>query len=164
MLSIEVLTASAERAFREIEDRSRNATPFWNRFALEMVVRDFREVFVTEGYGTWPDLSPEGAAAKAGAFPGSPGILRRSDTYFDAATQPNHPGNIFEARPDELVYGVSGDYFQSAFGANYPFIHEEGLGDQEERPVAGLIAERGTLAAEIAERLELWLVAESRER
>ena len=66
-------------------------------------------------------------------------ILRRDDAYFDAATTIGHPGNVLEVSPTELVYGVSGGYFQSSFGYNYPLAHEEGIG-QKERPVFRLLA------------------------
>ena len=43
--------------------------------------------------------------------------------------------------PTELVLGVSGDYFESTFGANYPAFHEEGAEKAiASRPVYELIA------------------------
>ena len=54
------------------------------------------------------------------------GILRRGDVYFEAATSLNHPGNLAEFGPTEMVLGVDGMYFESNFGANYPAIHESG--------------------------------------
>ena len=83
------------------------------------------DIFDTGGRGLWADLDPLYAARKAVTHP-SQGILRRDDTYMEAATSLNHPGNIAEFGATEMVLGVSGDYFESTFGANYPAFHEEG--------------------------------------
>ena len=61
---------------------------------------------------------------------------------MEAATDPNHPGSIAEFGPTEMVLGVSGGYFESTEGENYPALHEEGNEEQNlsARPVYELIA------------------------
>ena len=86
------------------------------------------------------------------------GILRRDDTYMEAATSPNHPGSIAEFGPTELVLGVSGAYFESTFGANYPALHEEGNDEQNlsARPVYELIAAGERFEERITQLGEKW--------
>ena len=78
-------------------------------------------------------MDPLYAARKAVAHPGK-GILRRSDVYFEAATKLNHPGNLAEYGPTEMVLGVRGSTVEHAA------FHEEGTEDLSARPVYELIA------------------------
>ena len=105
----------------------------------------------------WADLDPLYAARKSRAFPGK-GILRRDDTYIEAATSLNHPGNIAEFGPTALVLGVSGSYFESTFGENYPALHEEGNDEQNlsARPVYELIAAGERFEERITQLGEKW--------
>ena len=114
---------------------------FWTDFVAPFTYAEIDDIFDSRGRGLWADLDPLYAARKSQAFPGKD-ILRRDDTYFKAATSLNHPGNIAEFGPTELILGVSGDYFESTFGANYPALHEEGNDEQNlsARPVYELIA------------------------
>ena len=111
---------------------------FFTDFVMPFTYGEIDDIFDTGGRGLWADLDPLYAARKSRAFPGK-GILRRDDTYMEAATSLNHPGSIAEFGATEMVLGVSGDYFESTFGANYPALHEEGEGDAS-RPVYELIA------------------------
>ena len=130
-------------------------------------IAEIDDIFDSRGRGLWADLDPLYAARKSQAFPGKD-ILRRDDTYFKAATSLNHPGNIAEFGPTELILGVSGDYFESTFGANYPALHEEGNdeGNLSARPVYELIAagaafeERITQLGEKYQREEITAILE----
>ena len=137
----------------DLEARFSDLTPFWNDFAAEFVANRAREVFSTEGYGTWAPLDPAYAAAKAETHPGR-GVLQRTGTYLAAATEVEHPGNVFVATPTEMVYGVDADYFVSQFGENYPERHELGLGVSE-RLVFELLVD-AELDTEISNLLEQW--------
>lgn len=125
----------------EIEERLQDYSRFWRDYVAPFTYDEIDDIFDTEGHGSWAELDPIYAARKETEFPGQ-GILRREDTYFDAATHPNHPGSIAEYSATALVLGVSGTYFESTFGANYPALHEEGNEDQNlsARPVYELIA------------------------
>lgn len=137
----------------DLEARFSDLTPFWNDFAAELVSNRAREVFSTEGYGTWAPLHPAYAEAKAETHPGR-GVLQRTGTYLAAATEVEHPGNVFVATPTEMLYGVDADYFVSQFGENYPERHELGLGVSE-RLVFGLLVD-AELDTEISSLLEQW--------
>lgn len=143
-----------EALVSDLERRLSDFTPFWNDFAVDQLPPKVREVFRTEGYGTWAALDPAYAAEKAREFPGK-GILRRTDAYFQASSEVSHPGNVFVATPTELVFGVGGDYFEAVAGENYPERHEEGRGVAE-RPVYALLAESADFDAEISRLLDTW--------
>ena len=137
----------------ELERRFSDLTPFWNDFAAELLAEQTREVFATEGHGTWDPLDPAYAAAKAETHPGR-GVLQRTGTYLAAATEVAHPGNVFVATPTEMTFGVDAAYFVSQFGENYPERHELGLGVSE-RVVFGLLVDAEVDTA-IAHLLEQW--------
>ena len=141
----------------DLERRFSDLTPFWNDFAAGLVSDRVREVFETEGNGTWDALHPAYAAAKAETHPGR-GILQRTGTYLSAATEVEHPGNVFVATPTEMIYGVDEAYFVSQFGENYPERHELGLGVSE-RMVFGLLVD-ADLDAAISSLLEEWSAEE----
>ena len=124
-----------------LAQRLQNHTRFWSDFITPFTFDEVDAIFGTQGYGRWSGLDPLYAARKAVTHP-SQGILRRDDTYLEAATSLNHPGNIAEFGPTALVLGVSGAYFESTEGENYPALHEEGNEEQNlsARPVYELIA------------------------
>ena len=138
----------------ELQRRLGDLSSFFKGFAERHLEPSTERVFTTEGYGMWPELDPKYAARKSITHPGQT-ILRRDDAYFDAATTIGHGGNVLEVSPTELVYGVSGGYFQSSFGYNYPLAHEEGIG-QKERPVFRLLAASPEIQNLYATALETW--------
>ena len=109
----------------------------------------------------WKDLDPLYAARKAVAHPGK-GILRRSDVYFEAATSLNHPGNLAEFGPTEMVLGIDGAYFESKFGANYPAIHESGHeeGNLSSRSVYELIVAGERFEERLGQLGDRWVTEE----
>ena len=96
-----------ERFISGLDQRLQNQTRLWMDFVAPFTFGEIDDIFETEGYGQWSGLDPLYAARKAVTHP-SQGILRRDDTYFEAATDPNHPGSIAEFGPTEMVLGVSG--------------------------------------------------------
>ena len=137
-----------------LEARFADLSPFWNDFALGLVQDLVRAEFQTEGEGRWPELNPDYAGEKARAFPGR-GILEKEGTYFSAATEVSHPGNVFVATAVEMLYGVSGGYFRSRFGENYPAAHELGRGVPQ-RAVFEPVSEDARLDSEITRLFEKW--------
>ena len=138
-----------------IDARLQDHTRFWTDFVAPFTYGEIDDIFDSEGRGQWADLDPLYAARKAITHPGQ-GILRRDGTYFKAATRPNHPGSIAEFGPTEMVLGVSGDYFESTFGANYPGLHEEGNENLSARSVYELIAAGERFEERIAQLGEKW--------
>ena len=138
-----------------IDARLQDHTRFWRDYVSPFTYGEIDDIFDTEGRGLWSDLDPLYAIQKSRAVPGK-GILRRDDTYFKAATRPNHPGSIAEFGPTELVLGVSGTYFESTFGANYPALHEEGTENLSARSVYELIAAGERFEERIGQLGEKW--------
>lgn len=102
----------------------KDLTGFWHKSAQPLIAEEIARIFVTQGKGTWPPLSPQYALRKSKKYPGRT-ILRREDVYFRAATQ-KKPGHIFETRPDQMIWGVDLGYFANRFGFPYPIAHERG--------------------------------------
>ena len=140
-----------------LDQRLQNHTRLWRDFVAPFTYAEIDDIFETEGHGRWAGLDPLYATRKAVTHPGQ-GILRRDDTYMEAATSPNHPGSIAEFGPTEMVLGVSGAYFESTFGANYPALHEEGNDEQNlsARPVYELIAAGERFEERITQLGEKW--------
>lgn len=147
----------AEALVEKIGARLQDYTRFWMDYVTPFTLGEIDDIFETGGRGTWAELDPLYRTRKEVSHPGK-GILRRSDTYFDAATSLNHPGNLAEFGPTEMVLGVSGSYFESMFGANYPAIHEEGdeEGNLSSRSVYELILAGERFEERIAQLGEKW--------
>lgn len=130
----------AEALVEKIGASLQNYTRLWRDFVMPFTVGEIDDIFETGGRGMWKNLDPLYAARKAVSHPGK-GILRRGDVYFEAAASLGHPGNLAAFGPTEMVLGVSGAYFESNFGTNYPAIHEGGTaeGNLSSRSVYALI-------------------------
>lgn len=122
-----------EALVEKIGANLQNYTRFWTDFVTPFTLGEIDDIFETGGRGAWAHLDPLDAARKAVSHPGK-GILRRGDVYFAAATSLDHPGNLAEFGPTEMVLGVRGDTVEHAV------FHEEGTEDLSARPVYELIA------------------------
>ena len=131
--------------------------PFWEAYLAPLVYTEIKDIFASRGRGTWPPLSKAYAAQKAKTHPGKE-ILRRDDEYFDAATTGSHPGSVAKFTPVEMELGVSGGYFESSFGVNYPALHEDG-GSLPARPVYELIVGGISFEEKVRQRGEQYLSA-----
>ena len=140
-----------------IDARLQNMTPFWTDYVSPFVYAESDDIFDSQGHGTWADLDPRYAKRKAVTHPGK-GILRRDDTYFDAATGPNAPGSFLQVSPLELVIGVDGGYFEAQFGVNYPALHEGGnpKTNLSQRSVYGLIPRGERFEERLGQLAEKW--------
>ena len=147
----------AEALVEKIGASLQNYTRFWTDFVTPFTVGEIDDIFETGGRGAWKDLDPLYAARKAVSHPGK-GILRRGDVYFEAATSLDHPGNLAEFGPTEMVLGIDGAYFESKFGANYPAIHESGHeeGNLSSRSVYELIVAGERFEERMAQLGEKW--------
>ena len=143
----------AEALVEKISDSLGNYTRFWMDFVTPFTVGEIDDIFETGGRGMWKDLDPLYAARKSLAFPGK-GILRRGDVYFEAATSLDHPGNLAEFGPTEMVLGVRGSTVEHAV------FHEEGAEDLSARPVYELIAAGAQFSEQIAQLGERWVSEE----
>ena len=137
MIKIRVNTSRARQRIRRVQRGLRNLRPFFADEATDVVYREIEQVFDSEGYGTWPPLSPAYAARKRRERPGK-SILRYNDAYFRAATTPRGQGSIHEVRGRSLRIGVRSDEFPE----QYPARHEEGSGRLPARPVFELARPR----------------------
>ena len=154
MIQIEMDLLKLQGFLNTLERQITDYTQLWSDFIAPLVIGEIAEVFETEGRGEWPPLHPQYAAAKEITHPGKT-ILRREDNYIQAATSTSHPGNISRFSPTEMVWGVDGGYFEAAYGANYPEIHEI-RAQPLTRPVFDLILVGGRLDENIEKLSEKW--------
>lgn len=157
-IRIETNLDTIQSRLREAGNLFSDLRPFWQEHAVDAASEETQEVFESEGRGLWPGLNPRYAAEKAVLFPGK-GILRATDAYFDAATQPNAAGNLIEIGADTFTYGVAGSFFEGRAGDNYPLRHETGEGVQR-REVFGLAVR--PLSERLGRLLDVWAAEELR--
>lgn len=119
-LDIKIDSRAVRHDLDLLEKRVRDARPFM-RSTAKKLYRKIREVFDTEGYGTWPALSEPYASNKL-ADVGYKTILRYHDRYYKAATSPSTDDSIFHLHSDRLEIGVKAGNFPDM----YPLKHEEG--------------------------------------
>lgn len=130
-------------------------TEFWRVGAQPVVIQEIARIFATEGYGTWPPLSPAYARWKARRYPGKT-ILRRKDRYMQAATRKRY-GNIFEVHRDFMIWGVDLGWFAAQFGFPYPVAHERGGASLPARPVFELLENNSKFNALLVVALQAYL-------
>lgn len=131
--------------------------PFLAGDATDIVYREIRRAFETEGYGTWPPLSPAYARWKARVRPGK-GMLRFNDAYYRAATTPRSRGSRYQVTNKSLRIGVR----EEQFPGRYPLVHELGSSRVPARPVFGLVGDR--IREPIGEAFRDYLVRTTRRR
>lgn len=146
MYKIRLDTSQFKSRLKEDRKKLRDLKPFFLKEGSDIVYREIRKVFLNEGYGSWSALSPKYAAWKSRFYPGKT-ILRRDDTYFQAATGPNASDSFREATASRLRIGVT--------GPEYAIYHEEGTQRMPARPVFELAADR--LERPLLQSLEQYL-------
>ena len=112
---------------------------------VPVIVAEVIRVFETEGYGQWAALSPEYRAWKEANYPGQP-ILRLTDKYFSAASQPGSPNNFIESDDNRIEYGVD--------GVEYAGYHEYGTSKAPPRPVFSLLEESEAFQQAVTQALD----------
>lgn len=135
--------------------------PYWHQVAMPAVKEEIARIFATEGYGTWPPLSPAYARLKAKRYPGRR-MLRRKDAYFRAATK-RTGGNIFEANADQMIWGIDLGYFASRYGFPYPAAHEKGGPNLPQRAIFELLSVNKQLQDRLVTGLHKYLEKRIRE-
>lgn len=155
--SLELLKLAVERVEKNVLE---DLKPFWDDVATKIVAKEIARIFATEGYGTWPALSPTYALWKNRVYPGRT-ILRLKNNYFRAATKKGDGGNIFVSDKDSMTWGVNLGYFRTEFGYPYPVVHESGSAAMNlpARPVFGLAETSGELMTDLENGFMRWIDA-----
>lgn len=133
----------------------KDLTEFWHKGAQPLIAEEIARIFVTQGYGTWAPLSPKYALYKSRHYPGRT-ILRRKDVYFRAATR-KESGNLFEVKPDQMIWGVDLGYFANQFGFPYPIVHERGGKNMPQRQVFEMLGNNEKLDNRLVLSLQHYL-------
>ena len=115
-----------------------NLKPLFRGLGQSVMPEVFDEHFSTRFFGRLPTTD-------------LPNIdLIDTGLFRDASTTPNHPGNIFEASRDELLFGVRTSYFASVTGKPYPPILEAKYSPYE------LVANSPLLQRRVEAYVERW--------
>jgi len=133
MFGLSLDASSVLRRIESYRERLRQLRPFFAGVASDIIYDELKDVFRTEGYGSWPPLSPRYAAWKRSQV-GNKSILRFYDTYFDSATSQTGRGSVHHIRDNSLTIGVD----ERKFPGRYPLVHELGSGNIPARPVFDL--------------------------
>ena len=133
MFRASIDTSSFNKGISDFRERLSDLRPFFRDEASDLVYEATRRVFQTQGHGTWAPLAPSTVNQRASRYSGR-GILRRTDTYFRAATTPTAPGSYRQAGLQSLQIGVK--------GLNYPIYLERGTSKMPARPVFSTAARR----------------------
>ena len=163
MLEIEMeLTPSLENIKRWINalesEVLNDLTTFWDDFATPALIEEIARIFATEGYGTWPPLSPQYERWKSKYYPGLK-MLRRKGEYYKAATERGNAGNVYERDKDSMSFGVDLGHFASINGFPYPAAMEKGTKDGRipARPVFGTAEQSQVLENNLVAALKKYL-------
>ena len=142
MLEIEVsgIQQTITRLNRVISSLT-NEKEFFEKEAVPILEDESKAIFDTEGFGTWPPLSPAYAAFKLRTV-GEKTILRYSDDYFLSLTQQTHGGATRLIKGNTLTFGVNLDYFIGKSGVPYPIYHEAKNSRPPHRPVIAFLTEK----------------------
>ena len=150
---LEQIIAWVEGLEREV---LKNLTEFWDKWAIPAIIEELARIFATEGYGTWPPLSPRYERQKRRMYPGKR-ILRREDAFYRAVTKKGGAGNLTKITPTSLQYGVDLGYFGTKFGFPYPAVHEKGSDKTPARPVFVLAEQSRVLKENLVAALKNYL-------
>ena len=110
----------AKRVELRLSDFRRNLRvlqPLWTTIRQRFIVARIREIFDTDGFGTWPPTQRSNP------------ILRDTRALYRSYTSEGG-NNINEVTPEEFIWGSDLDYAS---------IHEEGQGRIPPRPVIALL-------------------------
>ena len=113
----------AQRSLEKVKEVTRDLSPFWRGACREFLIRRFRRVFVTNGYGRWErrkDNLPHH-------------LLRKTRRMYRSYTRAGARDNINKVSEKEFVWGTETPY------AHY---HETGTERMVARPVVGFIVAR----------------------
>ncbi len=132
-------------------------TEFWDDYATPALIEEIARIFATEGYGTWPPLSPQYERWKSKYYPGLR-MLRRKGEYYRAATKRGDAGNVYERDKDSMTFGVDLGHFANAFSFPYPAALEKGSKTgMPARPVFGTAEQSQVLANNLVAALKKYL-------
>lgn len=118
------------RAFRGIEEGITDLRPAWPDVASAFYEIE-SSAFLTDGHGTWPELSPAYAEWKAVHFPFMPTMRATQSLYF-ALTRKGAKDGVYEETADTLTLGASGEV------GRYGRSHMKSRGRRPARPPISL--------------------------
>jgi len=122
MIRIKIRTRDTERQIATIQEQLRDLRPLWDIIRREFLVTNIRQIFASDGRGTWLPTSRPNP------------ILRDTRSLFRSYTIPGAPGNINQATPTKLTWGSDIHYAQ---------YHEFGTSRLPVRAVVGLLTGNG---------------------
>ena len=137
MIRLEVRANQFEAELTRVQKSLRQLRPFFAGEATLIAYDELRQVFLSQGYGSWPPLSARYASYKRRVRPGK-SLLRFNDVYFRAATTRYAQGSDYQVSQRGLRVGVD----PLEFRGGYPALHETGSGRLPARPVFSLAAPR----------------------
>lgn len=106
------------RGLSEVERRLRRKPGLWDRLQERVLSVFIREIFRTEGYGTWEETQRDNP------------ILQDTGNLLESYVDTNHPQNINIQSPLLFQYGS---------GVEYAIYHEEGTENLIPRQVVALL-------------------------
>jgi phage gpG-like protein len=115
------------RGFQQLGVQITDWRPLWADIAAVFYVGESAR-FDTEGFGTWPALSPGYAKWKAKNYPGKP-ILTRTGALRESLTSKSGAAAIYEPEPQQLTLGTR---------IKYAEFHQTGTSRMPARPPVGI--------------------------
>ena len=116
-------------SFEKISQAARDLKPFWRGAFREFIIRRFRRVFVTNGYGQWRRTSRPNP------------ILRDTRRMYRSYTREGYRDNINKVSEQSFEWGTSTPYAGYHETGTY---NSDGSIRMHARPVVGaIIAQRG---------------------
>lgn len=123
--ALQHLTVAFERAGAEVAQLGTHVFPKLGPVFEAAVAAQFSAEGDGPVMGAWADLSPDYAAWKAGAAPGSP-LLVLSGRMRDALTSPASPYGLRDISSTNFTFGTK--------GVQYASFHQTGTGKMPARP------------------------------
>ena len=135
MLSIRILvnTSDVKRELGKVAEVTKDLTPFWRGACKEFLIRRFRRVFSTNGYGRWRHTQRPNP------------ILRDTRRMYRSYTRAGARDNINQVSERSFVWGTE---------TPYAIYHETGTRNLDQRPVVGFIVTRRGFARSLEREVE----------
>ena len=136
MISLNLNAKGTLRGVSRLEERLRNKRGLWDRLQARVLSVFIREIFRTEGYGTWEETERDNP------------ILFDTGNLLESYADPNHPQNINIQSPLLFQYGS---------GVEYAIYHEEGTEHLIPRQVVELLENNPAFQIALDKEAQEWL-------
>ena len=117
----------------KLREAAADLKPFWRGACREFIIRRFRRVFLTNGYGRWAETKRPNL------------ILRDTRRMYRSFTRPDYTDNINKVSDKSFEWGTETPYAQ---------YHETGTSRMVARPVAGFVVARRGFERALAREFE----------